>query len=60
MKMKSPTLMMNVWKYFWGSLAIASPIVYLPDNIRAMMIDAARSELVCRPAHALQAVYIKG
>ena len=22
-----------------------------------MMIDAARSELVCRPAHALQALY---
>ena len=27
------------------------------QNIRAMMIDAARSELVCRPAHALQALY---
>ena len=32
MKMHSPTLMMNVWKYFWGSLAIAIPTVYLPDR----------------------------
>ena len=41
MKMHSPTLMMNVSKYFWGSLAIASPTVYLPrQNIRALMIDA--------------------
>ena len=60
MKMHSPTLMMNVRKYFWGSLAIASPTVTsVPtrQNIRAMMIDAAQSELVCRPAHALQALY---
>ena len=43
MKMHSPTLMMNVRKYFWGSLAIASPTVTsVPtrQNIRAMMIDA--------------------